>query len=76
MALRHHRQTTTNLLNQMTCFIAWAAALLLLPVIVLLWLTESRTTRIKRMRNNGWTWDRIGKHYGVHRTTARRWCPS
>ena len=25
-----------------------------------------RTTRIKRMRNNGWTWDRIGKHYGVH----------
>jgi len=57
----------------MTCFIAWAAALLLLPVIVLLWLTESRTKRIERMRCNGWAWERIGDYYGVHRTTASRW---
>jgi hypothetical protein len=60
----------------MTCFIAWAAALLLLPVIVLLWATESRTTRINRLRSKGWTWTRIGNHYGVHRTTVRRWVPA
>lgn len=57
----------------MTCFFAWAAALLLLPLIVLLWATESRATRINRLRSNGHTWKAIGARYGVHRTTVKRW---
>ena len=56
-----------------TCAIAWVAALLLLPIIFILWLTESRFTRINRMRSNGWTWERIAGHYNISKSTARRW---
>ena len=76
MAMRHHRQTTTNLLNQMTCFIAWAAALLLLPVIFLLWLTESPQQRAKRWRKAGQSYKTIASRLSISPTTARRWCLS
>jgi len=56
-----------------TCALAWAAALLLLPVLVLLWATESKGQRVRRLRRQGWTWQQIGTHLGVHRTTARKW---
>ena len=48
-------------------------ALLTIPLVILLWATEARPARIQRMRDNGWTWQRIGDHFGVSRTTARRW---
>ena len=52
----------------------WVAALLLLPLLFILWLTESRQTRICRMRRNGWSWKRIADHYGVKSTsTPKRW---
>jgi uncharacterized protein YjcR len=47
--------------------------LLLLPLIVIWNLTESRHTKIQRMRANGWTWQRIATRYGVSPSTARRW---
>ena len=37
----------------MACALAWAAALLLLPLIVLLWATESRPQRIRRYARRG-----------------------
>ena len=58
----------------MTCTaIAWVLVLLTLPIVILLWATESRSTRIARLRRNGATWKSIGQRYGVSPTTARRW---
>ena len=52
---------------------AWLLVLLFFPVVVLLWATESRSTRIARYRSNGQTWPQIAARYGVSKTTARRW---
>lgn len=56
-----------------TCIAAWVAALILLPLIVLAWATESRHTRIQRLRKSGYTWKTIAARYGVSQSTVRRW---
>ena len=56
-----------------TCLGAWALALLLLPLIVIWNLTESRSTKIQRLRRSGQTWTTIATRYGVSVTTVRRW---
>ena len=56
-----------------TCFAAWAFALLLLPCIVFAWATESRHTKINRWRSQGQTWKAIAIRLGCSPTTARRW---
>ena len=53
--------------------ILWIAALVLLPILFILWLTESSSTRINRMRTNGWTGTAIAKRYGCSRSSVRRW---
>lgn len=53
-------------------FIAWTAVLIAVPVLLILWLTESQTQRIRRLRRQGWTQQRIADHVGVSRTTVRR----
>ena len=55
------------------CFAATVLVLLLLPVHFLLWATESRHTRIQRLRRRGHTWRSIADRYGVSPSTARRW---
>ena len=55
-----------------TCAMAWVAALLLLPLLVLLWLTESKSTRINRLKKTH-TWKQIGERYGVSPSTVQRW---
>ncbi len=55
-----------------TCIAAWAAALLLLPILILLWATESREQRARRWRAAGWTQQRIADRLGCSRTTVRR----
>lgn len=55
-----------------TCLVAWALALLLLPCIILGWATESRQERSQRLRAAGWTQQRIADHLGCSRTTVRR----
>ena len=57
----------------LTTLAAIALAAILLPVTVLLWATESRHTRIQRLRRNGHTWKAIATRYGVSQSTARRW---
>ena len=58
----------------MTCTtIAWVLLLLAFPLVVLFWATESRNTRIQRLRRNGATWKQIAERYNVSTTTARRW---
>ena len=46
-------------------------ALLLLPFLVLLWATESRPQRAKRLRSYGWSQQRIADHLGVTRYRVR-----
>ena len=55
-----------------TCLAATLLALLLLPLIVLLWATESRTQRARRLRSYGWSQQRIADHLRCSRTTVRR----
>lgn len=55
-----------------TTTLAAIAALLLLPLLVLLWATESRPQRARRLRSYGWSQQRIADHLGCSRTTARR----
>lgn len=54
------------------CVLAWAVALLMLPVLILLWMTESRSSRLQRLKKSH-TWKQLGQRYGVSPTTARRW---
>lgn len=55
-----------------TCILWW----LLLPLIallgVVLWLSESREQRVKRLRRQGWTQQRIADHLLISRSTVRR----
>jgi AraC-like DNA-binding protein len=55
-----------------TCLAAWALALVLLPILFLAWLTESRIDRARRWRRDGWTQQRIADRLGCSRTTVRR----
>ena len=55
-----------------TTTLAIIVAVLLLPLLILLWATESRQQRAKRLRSYGWTQQRIADHLGVSRTTVRR----
>jgi hypothetical protein len=55
------------------CLAAWALVLLLLPFHLLIWSTESRSTRIQRLRRSGHTWAVIATRYGVSSSTVRRW---
>jgi len=57
----------------MTTTLAVLLALLLLPVLLLLYVTESRSIRIQRMRRNGHTWKRIALKFNCSPSTARRW---
>ena len=52
---------------------AWVLVLLVFPVLLLLWATESRNTRIRRLHKNGYTYAEIAKRYGKSSTTIRRW---
>lgn len=55
-----------------TCLAAWALALLLLPCILLCWLTESRTDRARRWRRDGLSQSVIAARLGCSRSTVRR----
>ena len=54
------------------CIAACAAVLLLLPILILLWATESTEQRIKRLRSYGWTQRRIAEHMGISRSRVQR----
>ncbi len=55
-----------------TTTLALLLAALLLPLLLLLWATESRATRARRLRSYGWSQQRIADHLGCSRSTARR----
>lgn len=59
-----------------TCLLAWAAVLLLLPIVILIWLSESPTQRqvrrCRRLHGQGWSQQRIANELSISRTTVRR----
>jgi hypothetical protein len=48
----------------LTCLLAWAAVLLLAPILFLAWLTESRADRARRWRAQGMSQKAIAKRLG------------
>lgn len=56
----------------MTTTIAIILALLFLPILVLLWASESREQRVRRWKQNGWSQQRMADRLGCSRTTVRR----
>ena len=52
-------------------FFALVLAALLLPLLVLLWATESTEQRARRLRSYGWSQLRIAEHLGVTRYRVR-----
>jgi AraC-like DNA-binding protein len=56
----------------MTTTTALILALIALPILILLWATESRQQRARRWRRDGWTQQRIADRLGCSRTTVRR----
>lgn len=45
---------------------------LLVPLAVILWLSESRSQRIRRLHRSGWSQQRIANHLRVSRYQVRR----
>jgi hypothetical protein len=44
---------------------------LLLPLLVILWFTETTPQRVNRLRSNGWSQNRIAQHMGISRYKVR-----
>ena len=57
-----------------TTMAALVAVFFFLPVVVLLWATESSRQRAQRMRRRGHSYRTIGARLGIAHTTARRYC--
>lgn len=55
----------------MTTTLALLTALLLLPLVILLWATESTEQRAKRLRSYGWTQRRIADYMRISRYRVR-----
>ena len=55
----------------MTTTLAIIIALLLLPLVILLWATESTEQRAKRLRSYGWSQRRIADHMRITRYRVR-----
>ena len=55
----------------MTTTLAFILVLLLLPLLVLLWATESTEQRAKRLHGYGWSQRRIAEHMCITRYRVR-----
>jgi hypothetical protein len=55
-----------------TSLLALLLAALLLPLLILLWATESREQRARRWRRQGMTQQAIADRLGCSRSTVRR----
>jgi DNA-binding transcriptional regulator LsrR (DeoR family) len=55
----------------MTTTLAWVAVILLLPFVILLWATESQQQRVRRLRREGWSQQRIADRLKISRYKVR-----
>jgi len=56
-------------MSTILCALLWA---LLIPIGIILWVTESRQQRIRRLRRYGWPQQRIADHLQVSRYQVRQ----
>ena len=61
-------------MTTLTCVAATLLALLTIPLVVILWATESPQQRARRWRSTGSTYHSIAVRLGISQSTARRWC--
>lgn len=54
------------------CILAWAAVLVLLPVLILTWLTETQDQKIRRWKGYGMTQQAIADRLGITRYRVRQ----
>lgn len=54
------------------CILATLLAIITIPLVLLLYITETRQQRARRWRAAGWTQQRIADRLGCSRTTVRR----
>lgn len=59
-------------MTALLCCILWLLVALALPVLILDWLTISRTERIQRLRAFGYSQQRIADHLGISRRQVRQ----
>lgn len=69
-----HHSADPNPRTMITCTLAWIAALLTLPILILLWASESKQQRARRWRRTGSSYRSIAERLGISQSTARRWC--
>jgi hypothetical protein len=48
--------------------------LLTIPIVILLWVTQTQQQRIRRLRRQGWAQQRIATHLGISRSRVQRMC--
>ena len=51
--------------------LATLIAVLLLPLLIILWFTETTPQRVNRLRSNGWSQQRIADHMQISRYRVR-----
>jgi DNA invertase Pin-like site-specific DNA recombinase len=56
----------------MTTTLAWVAVILLFPLILLLWVTESQQQRIRRLHAAGLSQTKIASRLNLSRYTVRK----
>ena len=61
-------------MTSVVCLLATLLALLTLPVLILLRVTESEQQTTKRLRARGLSYAAIGQRLGFGKTKARRLC--
>ena len=54
------------------CILAWALALIVLPLLILDWISIDRPERIRRLRALGWSQQRIADQLGISRYQVRK----
>ena len=60
-------------MTSFACVMAWLVALLMVPLMLFIWVFDTKKTRINRYKSYGWTWKKITDIYDFSPTTARRW---
>jgi ABC-type spermidine/putrescine transport system permease subunit II len=62
------------MMTTLTCIAATLLAILTIPLVILLWASESKQQRARRWRRTGSSYRSIAERLGVSQSTARRWC--
>mgnify|MGYP005821136667 CR=1 FL=1 len=60
-------------MTHVICGAALLLALLTIPILVLLRLTETKNQKARRLKHRGLTWKQVAQRLSVSPSTARRW---